>query len=155
MNLALSNYFVHRFDGLCGCALFRSSADDSDAAGEAGQGAWSAVRGVCPGGGELCVVGSRGLAGAGQNAYALQRPGFQYEQVLAIDLGLGNHGYTPATARAYLDQSPPLVNENVTIAGIQVDGRRVLIYPNRVGPEFFETLGVPVLRVPVSNMWSC
>ena len=82
-------------------------------------------------------------------------PGFQYEQVLAIDLGLGNHGYTPATARAYLDQSPPLVNENVTIAGIQVDGRRVLIYPNRVGPEFFETLGVPVLRVPVSNMWSC
>ena len=91
-------------------------------------------------------------------------PGFQYEQVLSIDPGLRDHGYTPATAQAYLDQmqsrlraipgvasvalalSPPLVNENVMITGIQVDGRRVLIYPNWVGPEFFETLGVPVLR---------
>ena len=91
-------------------------------------------------------------------------PGFQYEQVLAIDPGLGGHGYTPARAEAYLEQmqsrlraapgvtsvalalSPPLVNENVMITGIQVDGRRVLIYPNWVGPEFFTTLGVPLLR---------
>lgn len=91
-------------------------------------------------------------------------PGFHYEQVLAINPDLGGHGYTPARAEAYLDQmqsrlrsvpgvasvalalSPPLVEENVMITGIRVDGRRVLIYPNWVGPEFFETLGVPLLR---------
>jgi len=91
-------------------------------------------------------------------------PGFHYEQVLAINPDLGGHGYTPARAEAYLDQmqsrlrsapgvlsvalalSPPLVTENVMITGIRVDGRHVLIYPNWVGPEFFETLGVPLLR---------
>jgi predicted permease len=91
-------------------------------------------------------------------------PGFHYEQVLAINPDLGGHGYTPARAEQYLDQmqsrlrsvpgvtsvalalSPPLVNENVMITGIRVDGRRVMIYPNWVGPKFFETLGVPLLR---------
>jgi predicted permease len=91
-------------------------------------------------------------------------PGFDYEQVLAINPNLGGHGYTPARAEVYLDQmqsrlrsvpgvvsvalasSPPLVNEEVMITGIRVDGRRILIYPNWVGPEFFETLGVPLLH---------
>jgi predicted permease len=91
-------------------------------------------------------------------------PGFQYEQVLAINPNLGGHGYTSARAEAYLQQmqdrlrtapgitsvaltlSPPLVTDNVMITGIRVDGRRVMIYPNWVGPEFFPTLGVPLLR---------
>jgi predicted permease len=91
-------------------------------------------------------------------------PGFRYEQVLAINPDLGSHGYTPATAQMYLEQmqsrlravpgvasvalalSPPLVNENVMITDIHVDGRRVMIYPNWIGPEFFETIGVPLLR---------
>ena len=91
-------------------------------------------------------------------------PGFDYEQVLSINPNLGGHGYAPVRAETYLDQmqhrlrsvpgvtsvalalSPPLVNDEVMITGIRVDGRRVLIYPNWVGPEFFETLGVPLLR---------
>ena len=91
-------------------------------------------------------------------------PGFRYEQVIAIDPGLNEHGFTPATAQAYLDklqsrlrsvpsvtnvsmaQSPPLVNPYVSLTSIDVDGRRVLIYPNWVTPDFFQTMGIPLLR---------
>jgi predicted permease len=91
-------------------------------------------------------------------------PGFGYEQVLSIDPGLRDHGYTSSGAQTYLDQlqnrlqampgvisvsralSPPLVNENVMITSIDVDGHRVLIYPNWVGPEFFHTMDIPLLR---------
>jgi predicted permease len=91
-------------------------------------------------------------------------PGFGYEQVLAIDPGLGDHGFTPATARAYLDTlqsrlrtvpgvtsvsivlSPPLVNKYVMISGVTVNGRLIKTYPNWVGPGFFETMGIPLLR---------
>ena len=91
-------------------------------------------------------------------------PGFGYEQVLSLGFGLGDHGYTPATARAYLDQlqdrlrtipgvssvslafRPPLVNDEVMMTSIEVDGHTVLIYPNWVGPEFFQTMGIPLLR---------
>jgi predicted permease len=91
-------------------------------------------------------------------------PGFGYEQVVSINPGLAEHGYTAAAAQGYLDQvqnrlravpgvttvsmawSPPLVNESVSITDIQVDGRRVMIYPNWVGAEFFQTMGIPLLR---------
>ena len=91
-------------------------------------------------------------------------PGFAYEQVLSIDPGMSDHGYTPATARAYLEtlqarlrdvpgvasvsiaQFPPLVSEEVHMTSIDVDGRRVLIYPNWIGPDFFATMGIPILR---------
>lgn len=91
-------------------------------------------------------------------------PGFAYEQVVAIHPGLNDHGYTPATASNYFMQlqerlqsvpgvssvslalNPPLVNENVIITSIDVDSKRVLIYPNWVGPEFFQTMGIPLLR---------
>jgi predicted permease len=91
-------------------------------------------------------------------------PGFGYQQVLSIDPGISDHGYTPAAAKAYLDtletrlrtvpgidsvslvQFPPLVDNMVHITSIDVDGRRVLIYPNSVGPDFFRTMGIPLLR---------
>ncbi len=91
-------------------------------------------------------------------------PGFGYEQVLSIDPGLREHGYTSANAQSYLDQlqtrlqaapgvtsvatamDPPLVNTIVRITSIDVDGRRVLIYPNWVSPDFFRTLRIPLLR---------
>ena len=43
-------------------------------------------------------------------------------------------------------QSPPLVNTNVMISGFTVDGRLIKTYPNWVGPEFFQTMGIPLLR---------
>jgi predicted permease len=91
-------------------------------------------------------------------------PGFGYEQVLSIDPGLSDHGYLPSAAQAYLDQlqnrlrsvpgvlsvslafRPPLVNTEVMLTSIDVDGRQVIIYPNWVGPEFFDTLSIPLLR---------
>jgi predicted permease len=91
-------------------------------------------------------------------------PGFGYEQVIAIDPGLRDHGFTPSTAQAFLDQlqnrlrtvpgvtsvtvamNPPLVNTIVMITGIDVGGRRIMIYPNWVGPEFFQTMRIPLLR---------
>jgi predicted permease len=91
-------------------------------------------------------------------------PGFGYEQVLSIDPGLKEHGYTSANAGSYLDQvhgrlraapgvtsvaiamNPPLVNTIVMITSIDVDGRRVLIYPNWVSPDFFRTMSIPLLR---------
>jgi predicted permease len=91
-------------------------------------------------------------------------PGFGYEQVFSIDSRLGDHGYNPATARAYLDQlqdrlralpgvtavsmafSPPLVNDRVMTTSVDASGHTITIYPNWVGPEFFETMGIPLLR---------
>jgi predicted permease len=91
-------------------------------------------------------------------------PGFRYTQVFSIDSGLGDHGYTPVAAQAYFDQfenrlralpgvtsvsmafSPPLVNDGVMITSVKVDGHDILVYPNWVGPEFFQTMGIPLLR---------
>lgn len=91
-------------------------------------------------------------------------PGFGYEQVLAIDPGMSVHGYSSAKAQSYLEQLqtrlravpgvtdisiarvPPLVNDMVMITSIDVDGKRVMIYPNWVGPDFFKTMRIPLLR---------
>jgi predicted permease len=91
-------------------------------------------------------------------------PGFGYEQVLSIDPGMSEHGFASAQAQAYLDQLqnrlravpgvtlvstarvPPLVNTMVMITSIDVAGRRVMIYPNWVSPDFFKTMQIPMLR---------
>jgi predicted permease len=91
-------------------------------------------------------------------------PGFGYEQVLSIDAGMSGHGFTSSRAQAYLDElqsrlravpgvtfvsiarTPPLVNTMVMMSSIDVDGRRIMIYPNWVGREFFETMRIPLLR---------
>jgi predicted permease len=91
-------------------------------------------------------------------------PGFGYEQVLSIDPGMREHGFASARAQAYLDQLqnrlrtvigvtcvsvvriPPLVNKMVMTTSIDVTGRRIMIYPNWVSPEFFQTMQIPLLR---------
>jgi predicted permease len=89
-------------------------------------------------------------------------PGFGYERVISIDPGLGRHGYTPATAQAYLDQMEarlraapgvisvslvklPPMGHSVARIDTEIEGRAVAIYPNSVEPAFFETMSIPIL----------
>jgi predicted permease len=89
-------------------------------------------------------------------------PGFGYEQLLSIDSQLRQHGYTPAAAKAYLDQmqerlralpgvksvalvSLPPLGHSVSNFEQEIGGRQVLVYPNSVAPEFFDTMGIPLL----------
>lgn len=89
-------------------------------------------------------------------------PGFGYEQVLSIDPQLGSHGYTPAAARAYLTELenrlraapgvtsvslvklPPL-GRTIARTSVEIDGHPVDIYPNWIGPAFFQTMDIPLL----------
>jgi predicted permease len=91
-------------------------------------------------------------------------PGFGYEQVVSVDPGMGEHGFTSSHAQTYLDELqtrlravpgvtfvstariPPLVNTMVMITSIDVAGKRIMIYPNWVGPDFFRTMRIPLLR---------
>jgi len=90
-------------------------------------------------------------------------PGFAYRQVVSINPSLGEHGYSPAKARAYIDtvesrlrsvpgvdlvssaSTPPLGNKTVTI-GLKSAGRLIQIHPNGVEPSYFQTMRIPLLR---------
>jgi predicted permease len=91
------------------------------------------------------------------------KPGFEYQKAIALNPGLGAHGYTPAASRAYLDSlvarlqslpgvesvslalCPPLGRVSST-AGIEIDGRRAGVSLNRVDPQFLDTMKIPLLR---------
>jgi predicted permease len=91
-------------------------------------------------------------------------PGFGYEQVFSIAPGLDSHGYTPAAARVYLDelksrlralpgtesvalsQLPMLGNGATSYMSVTIGGHPVNIYPNWIDPDFFKTMGIPLLR---------
>jgi predicted permease len=111
-----------------------------------------------------CVL----LIVAGLLVRALERassvnPGFDYKQVISIDPQLSAHGYSPATARAYLEVlksrlralpgvesvsvafPAPLGNSKV-VNSVEIGGRSVDIYVNHIDPEFFKTMKIPLLR---------
>lgn len=91
-------------------------------------------------------------------------PGFGYEQVFSIAPQLDSHGYDAAKSRTYLDQlksrlaalpgiqsvalsEMPLLGQGLTASmSVTIHGMPVTIYPNWVGPEFFRTMGIPLLR---------
>jgi predicted permease len=89
-------------------------------------------------------------------------PGFGYEQLLTVDPQLGHHGYSPAAAKTYFDQmrtrlaaipgirsaslvSLPPLGHGVDRETLEINGRKVLMYPNWVEPGFFNTMGIPLL----------
>lgn len=90
-------------------------------------------------------------------------PGFGYEQVISIAPGLGSHGATPAVSGAFLDQfvsrlrslpgvtsvglssATPLGGKREVITN-EIGGHKVPIYPFHVTPEFFQTMGIALVR---------
>lgn len=88
-------------------------------------------------------------------------PGFGYEQMVSIDPQLSRHGYTAAAAETYLDamqarlratpgvrsvslvQLPPF-GHTVSNSQTEIRGRRVMMYPNWVAPDFFRTMEIPL-----------
>jgi predicted permease len=104
-----------------------------------------------------------GLLGRALDHAISSNPGFEYQHVLSIDPGLALHGYSPARAQAYMDTlegrlralrgvrsvalalGPPLGHRS-EIAGLDIDGRAVRVQINRVDPQFFQTMQIPLLR---------
>jgi predicted permease len=104
-----------------------------------------------------------GLLGRALNHALSNSPGFGFQQIISIDPGLGQHGYSPARAQAYMEtlqarlrallgvesvslaQSPPLGRRS-EIAGVDIDGRSMRVQINRVDPQFFQTMKIPLLR---------
>ena len=89
-------------------------------------------------------------------------PGFGYEQLLSIDSQLSQHGYTPAAARAFLTQLQtrlrnipgvrsvslvklPPMGHTVDRETTEINGHTVMVYPNWVEPDFFQTMSIPMI----------
>lgn len=88
-------------------------------------------------------------------------PGFGYQQLVSVDPQLGHHGYTPAAARSYLQQMqvrlraipgvaavslvkfPPL-GHIVANSSVEIRGRKFMVYPNSVTPDFFSAMAIPL-----------
>lgn len=88
-------------------------------------------------------------------------PGFGYERIVSIDPHLSHHGYSAAAAKNYLIQMqsqlralpgvnavslvkfPPL-GHTVANSTTEIAGKKVVIYPNWVAPDFFQTMGIPM-----------
>jgi hypothetical protein len=160
----IGGFSIHNRDGFCRCALFGLLPTLQMVRRKKNRSLWHQFV-VCAQVGASCVL----LILAGLLVRATLHtlysdPGFGYEQVLSIDPGMSQHGFTSAQAQAYLDQLqsrlravhgvtlvstprvPPLVNTMVMITSIDVAGRRVMIYPNWVSPEFFTTMQISMLR---------
>lgn len=89
-------------------------------------------------------------------------PGFGYERLVSIDPQLGQHGYAPGAAQAYLNQMQsrllavpgmksvslvklPPMGHTISRMDTEIDGHPVAIYPNWVEPGFFQTMSIPML----------
>jgi len=91
-------------------------------------------------------------------------PGFDYQHVVALDPQLYAHSYSPSAALQYthdleerLQQLPgveavatvrlqPLGNDITIQPTRAVDGSKFDVYINEVGPQFFQTMSIPLRR---------
>ncbi len=89
--------------------------------------------------------------------------GFAFEQVVAVDVRLGSHGYTAAAAGTFLETlrerlrgtagieavgmsaTPPLGGRRTTM-GIEREGRTMIASLHAVDPGFFETVKIGMVR---------
>jgi predicted permease len=90
-------------------------------------------------------------------------PGFDYQQVIAINPALDMHGYSSDRAAAYLEAlqgrlravpaieaialtlTPPLGRKTMVMS-VVADDRRFDVHVNRIDPDFFRTMRIPLVR---------
>ena len=109
----------------------------------------------------VLVIGSSLLVRGVQHTL-YTNPGFGFRQVVSIDPGLAQHGYSVAAARAYLDELQSRLQALPGVAAVSrvrviprfvggprnevnVNGRPLHVYPNLVDPDFFSTMEIPLL----------
>ena len=147
-----------------GSSLLQPHAYPSDGEAYTRQNFGTALRDQRPGGCQLRTPHPRRVVGTRHPAYHLRRSRLRlHSGPLHRPGSCGT--WLHAECRARLPRSisesparlpgvtsvsmallPPLVNHGVMITSIKVDGHTVMIYPNWVGPEFFQTMGIPLLR---------
>ena len=107
----------------------------------------------------LLIVASLLVRALNHATYA--DPGFAYDQVITVTVGLDAHGYSPSQARAYLETleqrtralagvthvslaaTPPL-GRRTTKLKVVVQGRPLDLHMNKVTPDFFATMSIPM-----------
>jgi hypothetical protein len=89
-------------------------------------------------------------------------PGFGYEGTISIDPHLDQHGYSETAARSYLEQMEtrllavpgihsvslvrlPPMGHIVSRENRDLNGRKLMLYPNWVTPGYFQTMQIPLL----------
>src|SRR6266567_3781077 len=89
-------------------------------------------------------------------------PGFGYESTISIDPQLSQHGYNPASAKAYFDamqsrlravpgvrsvslvKLPPM-GHTVSRENREFNGHKIMLYPNWVEPGYFLAMEIPLM----------
>jgi predicted permease len=109
----------------------------------------------------VLAIGSSLLVRGVQHAL-YTNPGFGFEQVVSVDPGLSQHGYSAAAARAYLDELQRRLRALPGVASVsrvrvpprflggvrnevRFNGRPLHVYPNLIDPDFFTTMDIPLL----------
>lgn len=104
-----------------------------------------------------------GLLGRAFEHAASSDPGFEYEHVVVIEPSLSDHGYTPARARAYLEDltlrlrgiagveeigltsTPPLGGARIS-ASYEIEGKTFDLFIHQVDPRYLATMRIPLQR---------
>jgi hypothetical protein len=89
-------------------------------------------------------------------------PGFGYEGTISIDPQLGQHGYSESASKTYLNEMEtrlrtvpgvrsvslvrlPPMGHIVSRENREINGHKMMLYPNWVDPDYFQTMQIPLL----------
>ena len=89
-------------------------------------------------------------------------PGFGYDGTISIDPQLGQHGYSESASKTYLNEMEtrlravpgvrsvslvrlPPMGHIVSRENRDINGHKMMLYPNWVDPDYFQTMQIPLL----------